>query len=277
MLHNLSIQKVDANKFIAPVQKLSNCWFNAMFVCFFLSDKGRKFFRFFRQLMITGKHVDGKPIKSERIAEALFLLNMCVEASLNREEVSDNANMALTMDTNFIISTIYKNLPLTIRKENDMPNVGQAYNPLEFYIGIMKYLNNQSINLQEIGISTLNRIRNKTVSKVPHVYVTSVHFSESKENNNIPKSFTVKRDGKKYNFKLDSAVIMDTQKTHFCALLTCNGVQKGFDGASLKRINDFKWLHLLNTDNKWTFEGSSTNWNFKNSYQLLFYYRTNLN
>ena len=277
MLHNLSIQKVDADKFIAPMQKLSNCWFNTMFVCFFLSDKGRKFFRFFRQLMITGKHVDGETIKSERIAEALFLLNMCIEASFNREELSDSTNMALTMDTNFIISTIYKNLPLTIRKENDMPDVGKAYNPLEFYIGIMKYLNNQSINLQEVSISTINRIRNNTVSKVPHVYVVHVHFSESSQKNDIPKTFIVKRDGKKYNYKLDSVVIMDTQKTHFGALLTCNGVQKGFDGASFKRINDFKWLQLLNTDRNWTFEGSSATWNFKNSYQLLFYYRTNLN
>ena len=277
MLHNLSIKKVDASKFIAPLQKHSNCWFNAMFVCFFLSDKGRKFFRFFRQLMITGKYVDGKAIKSDRIAEALFLLNLCVEASFNREEVSDNSNMALTMDTNFIISTIYKHLPLAMRNENEMPDVGNEFNPLEYYIGIMNYLNNRSINLQEIAVDTLKRIRNRSVSKVPHIYVASVQFSESTQKNDIPKTFIVKHDGKKYKYKLDSAVVMDTMRNHFCALLTCNGVQKGFDGASFKRINDFKWLPLLNMDKNWTFEGSSNTWNFKDSYQLLFYYRTNIN
>ena len=187
MLHNLSIKDVDASKFIAPLQKRSNCWFNAMFVCFFLSDKGRKFFRFFRQLMITGKHVDGKAIKSERIAEALFLLNLCVEASFNREELSDDSNLALTMDTNFIISTIYKHLPLAIRNEHEMPDVGKEFNPLEYYVGIMNYLNNRSINLQEIAVDTLKRIRNRSVSKAPHIYAASVQFSESTQKNDIPK------------------------------------------------------------------------------------------
>ena len=29
-----------------PIQKNSNCWFNALFAIFFISDKGRKFLDF---------------------------------------------------------------------------------------------------------------------------------------------------------------------------------------------------------------------------------------
>ena len=47
-LNNLKASKhLDPEKFIAPKQLLGNCWFNTMFVTFFFSDKGRKFFRFF--------------------------------------------------------------------------------------------------------------------------------------------------------------------------------------------------------------------------------------
>lgn len=48
LLHTLSANKhIDLNKIIPPIQSQSNCWFNAMFVTFFVSDKGRKFFHFF--------------------------------------------------------------------------------------------------------------------------------------------------------------------------------------------------------------------------------------
>ena len=68
LLHNLSANKhVDPEKVVPPRQLQGNCWFNSMFVNFFVSDKGRKFFHFFRHLMIEGKQkmVHIFPIKSE--------------------------------------------------------------------------------------------------------------------------------------------------------------------------------------------------------------------
>ena len=45
LLNNLTATKhLNVNKFIPPKQIYSNCWFNTMFVNFFYSDKGRKFF-----------------------------------------------------------------------------------------------------------------------------------------------------------------------------------------------------------------------------------------
>ena len=42
LLHNLAANKhIDPKKVIPPIQSHSNCWFNAMFVTFFVSDKGR--------------------------------------------------------------------------------------------------------------------------------------------------------------------------------------------------------------------------------------------
>ena len=54
----------------------------------------------------------------------------------------------------------------------------------------------------------------------------------------------------------------------------------GFDGESFSRISKMNWKHLINKNQEWTFEGSvwqgtkiQIKWNFRNGYQLLFYYR----
>ena len=80
LLKNLAASKhIDASKIITPVQSLGNCWFNTMFVTLFVSDKGRKFFHFFRQLMINGKKANGKSIPKE-LRNGFALLNYAVDA-----------------------------------------------------------------------------------------------------------------------------------------------------------------------------------------------------
>ena len=100
LLKNLQASKhLDCEKFIAPKQYKSNCWFNTMFVTFFHSDKGRKFFRFFRQLMISGEKINGEKIPQD-LAEVFFTLNKIIEAGYNQD---NNANKKLiyTFDTNY--------------------------------------------------------------------------------------------------------------------------------------------------------------------------------
>jgi hypothetical protein len=47
LLQNLRADKhIIPKNVVPPIQMQSNCWFNAMFVTFFVSDKGRKFFHF---------------------------------------------------------------------------------------------------------------------------------------------------------------------------------------------------------------------------------------
>ena len=80
LLQNLSANKhINPKTIVPPVQSLGNCWFNTMFVTLFVSDKGRKFFHFFRQLMIEGEQSNGKTIP-KKLKNALALLNYAADA-----------------------------------------------------------------------------------------------------------------------------------------------------------------------------------------------------
>jgi hypothetical protein len=80
-------------------------------------------------------------------------------------------------------------------------------------------------------------------------------------------------------YRLDSAVIRNTKQHHFCATITCEKKEMGYDGLSFHRLVEMKWKHMINQDTKWSFEGSKNDngdqieWNFKKGYQLLLYYR----
>ena len=115
------------SKIIPPKQIDGNCWFNVMFVIFFISDKGRKFFHFFRQFMIEGKDVLGKPIP-EGLKDAFALLNYGVELSLS------GSKYAVNVDTNYIILEIYDNIPNEYK--TNVPDEGDAGNPIFYYNAI---------------------------------------------------------------------------------------------------------------------------------------------
>jgi hypothetical protein len=93
--------------------------------------------------------------------------------------------------------------------------------------------------------------------------------------NYIKNSFKV-NEGK---YEIDSAVVRDTTKQHFCATITCEGHEMGYDGLSFHRLVPMKWKDYLNSNINWQFEGtkdydgSPLEWNFTKSYQLLMYYR----
>ena len=112
-----------------------------MFVTFFVSDKGRKFFHFFRQLMIEGKLQDGSLIP-KNLRDAFALLNFGVDACLTGNEY------AYKLDTNSIIHLIYKNIPKSKKKKLPyIVDVNNAGNPIYYYKNIIEYLNNDSIEM----------------------------------------------------------------------------------------------------------------------------------
>ena len=85
-------------------------------------------------------------------------------------------------------------------------------------------------------------------------------------------------DGRK--FALDSAIVRDTENRHFCCVMNYDKKECGFDGVSFRRLSPFSWKDYLNKNEEWTFEGSNWSdgsgnikWNFKNGYQILFYYK----
>lgn len=302
MLTNLSASKtLDCSKVVSPLQVQTNCWFNAMYMIFFVSDKGRKFFRFLRQLMIEGKQENGTQIKPPRLAQAFFLFNAYIESSYNLDD-SAKTIMAEGMDTNIVIDAIYKSIPKKYKADSGFRKPGQYGNPFNYYESMIAYLSNNSLTVMEN-----DAVYNHLAFFEPHhsyygeynmpdVIVVKTYDDENKKNTFVAQSDSVKTrqlsftriyageqpipkgKPKEAKYVLDSAVVRSTNKQHFCAVLTCNGIQLGFDGASLVRLGNLSWKDYLNNKVSWTFENNlgwkdKLRWNFHSCYQQLYYYR----
>ena len=265
---------VTISKIIPPKQIDGNCWFNVMFVMFFVSDKGRKFFHFFRQLMIEGKDISGKPIP-EGLKDAFALLNYGVELALT------GSKYALTADTNFIIVEIFNNIPdeykyNKISRHKDVPDELDAGNPIDYYNAIMNYLNVNSVSMMEQvltpdwQITLANKIKN--MPKPPHIIIMPVY--QDGITNKLTK-FKINN----IKYMIDSASVINDKREHFSCCLTCEGKEMAFDGMSAHRIVPMQWKKNLNKNIGWGFEGSVNKgvplvWNFQTCYQQLIYYRT---
>jgi len=281
LLKNLSANKhIDINKIVPPVQSQSNCWFNTMFVTLFVSDKGRKFFHFFRQLMIEGIQANGQTIPNE-LRNGFALLNYAIESCLTGNKY------AYILDTNAIIRNIYNVIPESYKEKLPyITNVDEAGNPMRYYGSIIYYLHNKSIQFSFIKEANdkwkemvLNNITKQ--SHLPHFIVLEIYDGEKKtagvsgKTTNKPRSFNV--SGAKYS--LDSCVIRDISQQHFCATLTCENKEMAYDGMSYHRIVPMSWKKYINSDFTWQFEGSNDydgtplKWNFMHGYQMLIYYR----
>ena len=281
LLKNLAANKhIQLTKIVPPIQALGNCWFNTMFVTLFVSDKGRKFFHFFRQMMIEGKRVDGSSIP-KKLRNGLALLNYAIEACLQGTE------FAYEMDTNVIIKEIFKNIP-SVYKDNlpYITNIKDAGNPIRYYGSLIYYLHDKSIQLAFISSATdqwkeqtIERLNKDALSNAskPHIIILEFFDDQSKTVTNKPLKFSVKNT----KYVLDSCIVRNTKAHHFCSLLTCEKKELAYDGMSFHRLVPFSWKRLINTDFVWKFEGSTDNkdtpleWNFKNGYQMLVYYRAN--
>jgi hypothetical protein len=253
-----------------------------MFAALFISDKGRKFFHYFRQLMIEGKQADGSLIPPG-LRNAFALLNFAVESSLT------GSRYAYEMDTNNIIQQIYSAIPDEYHRQ--MPYVvktGEASNPLKYYISIINYLHNNALKIMFINDVKKNpswkhRVKNELLggTESPHIIVLEIFDGPdetpgySGEITNKELEFTL-GDAK---YQLDSCIVRDIQQQHFCATLMAEGDEIAYDGMSFHRIVPMKWRKMLNTRDKWHFEGSTNydktflKWSFLHGYQMLIYYR----
>jgi hypothetical protein len=276
LLKNLAANKhVNPAKIITPVQSLGNCWFNTMFVCLFISDKGRKFFHFFRQLMIEGQQADGQSVP-DKLRNGFALLNYAIDACLTGND------FAYTIDTNAIINEIYEAIPNSYKEKlSYITPIREAGNPIRYYGSLIYYLNNKSLNLLFVSAATrewktmiTDNIRKKQIDN-PHLIVLEFFDDESNNVTNKPTHFTV--NNKKY--MLDSCIIRDTGRQHFSSLLTCERKEMAYDGMSFHRLVNMDWKKNINTNYSWRFEGSKNasgsplEWNFLNGYQMLIYYR----
>ena len=303
LMDNLRSSKhLDCKYFIAPKQYQANCWFNTMFVTLWFSDKGRKFFRFLRQLMIQGEKINGEKIPPE-LARVFFVFNMIIEASYNQpfsilnklsRENSENSKMVNSetrnsfikdFDTNFFIQQLHE---ILMKRRMRVYKQGESGNPLEYYKSIIRYLNYDAVNIVNIDIENsasnnnivrevkkelrnYHRSNTKSMSmSTPEIIVIEIMEDMSRKIRNRPQKIHFSPF---ISYEIDSCIVRDTEGQHFSSLLTCNGEEMSFDGASYSRLNNFKWKHHLNSEREWGFEGHNLRWSFRNSYQMLFYYR----
>ena len=299
LLKNLSANKhVNPANIVPPIQSQGNCWFNAMFVMFFVSDKGRKFFHFFRQLMIEGRQRDGSVIP-ENIRNAFALLNFGIDACLTGNK------FAYEFDTNSIIHQLFYSIPKKYRTDY-VVDVKQASNPILYYTSIINYLN-QGTKVQaplarpsgealprtpplsgfapvskKVDMLVLRKTKAdwkeqalryiRSSAHLPHVIVLEIFDDDAATFDRKPVSFQI--DNSLY--KIDSATIRDTTKQHFCSTITCETREMAYDGMSFHRLVPLVWKDKLNTDSNWQFAGTDEKlvWNFTKCYQMLLYYRS---
>jgi hypothetical protein len=305
LLHNLKSSKhLDVSRFIPPVQLLSNCWFNTMFVTFFFSDKGRKFFRFFRELMITGRKLDSTLIPSN-IAKLFFILNLFIEASYNQTSKSHElfkTMNALTdkLNTNFFIYHIYQiinNKPNSINpnilfnnnnKLYDIPNIKDAGNPLTYYESILKYLNYDTLKFMKqtfTSNSNVKEIITKKFQSLSNIIPDIIIIEDFQSTCTYETSYTLMSTSSEViNYVLDSIIITNKDhfdpaaNSHFVSLLTVNSQEYKFDGSSLSKLQRFNWKKMINTNKNWNFKENPKyvpeRYNFTKGYKIMFYYRT---
>tara|TARA_B110000211_G_scaffold234646_1_gene305331 strand:+ start:4522 stop:5952 length:1431 start_codon:yes stop_codon:yes gene_type:complete len=284
MLDNLLSKKpIDCTTVTAPKQFKSNCWFNSFFMVFFISDMGRKFNRWLREAMITGKLADGRSVKKV-LRRPLFVLNKYINASLRSSY--DTTNFADLMDTNNIIEMVFSAVGRRINNaalKTVIAPVDVPSNPLRFYKALYYELGGELMKwLQIRGRDStsikreFDRCKHEKIAKI--VYL-EIHDNESKSFKK-PRQFVIKKkepNGYTYNYTytLDSAVLRNTAKHHFSAYITCNGKDYGFDGESFSRMQPFNWKTKLNRNSQWRFADQyDTYFNFTKGYQLLIYYIT---
>jgi len=264
LLNKLSANKhLQMNKIITPKQYSSNCWFNVMFVLLFISDKGRQFFHFFRNLMILGKLINHDKIPLN-LRNGFALLNYNIEACL-----TGNKYAMTRMNTNDIIDILYKNIT-----HKDIYKKGNAGNPFNYYQALVEYLSIHSICMAKYSTSE-SMSMNFTFSIAPHVIILQYPIDSFSYSHKKVLQFQVKE----YLYELDSAAIIDNDRNHFCGLLMCNKEEYGYDGMSYSRLKKIQWKKLLNKSINFSFKGSTDidgktiQWNFMKGYQMLVYYR----
>jgi hypothetical protein len=275
LLHNLAANKhIDPKKLITPKQYDANCWFNVMFVTYFISDKGRHFFHFLRHLMITGTQANGTPLDPE-LWKTFSLLNYFVDISAKGDPMAKNIN------TNAIILKLYH---IIKHKNKTVYKTSQAGNPVIYYNSIIDYLNNQDISIlhvycdpdwkQSIQVQ-LTRFLTHTKGKMPHVILLEFSSTVSKS---VEKDRSTELQLNRNRYRLDAACIIDVEREHFSSCLTLEKEDYMYDGMSNHRLIKKPWKNLLNSKVEWSFAGSTNlnrtlkKWCFLNGYHVLFYY-----
>jgi hypothetical protein len=271
----LSNKKIKPTDIIGPKQMDANCWFNTFVTSYFISDKGRKFSKPLRKLMITGKKMDGSNIDTD-LRWPMFLLNLYIELFLTGK-ANSFSTQTNNLNTNQIIKSIYNQIGLL----EDIEDVGDAGNPVMFYKALIGYLNREGeqvssenslfLRIWDFDIDAIDEIKDLGKSGydigAQHMIIIQ---SDEKNKKKTPLQFSI---GKKV-YKLDSVILRDTRGAHFSSYLHLNKKSYYFDGENEPTIVPFNWKGYLNTNKYWKTSKLNTKFNFQKGYGLYIYYRT---
>jgi hypothetical protein len=262
---------LNPDRLIFPMQRYTNCWFNTMFVCFFVSDKGMKFMRFFRHMMIEGKLLNGKSIEPKSLRDTFLLFNAMIEACYNQGLFQNEYSLAL--NTNNIIFHIYNSIP----KTQGIYNVNEYGNPYTYYKRLIQYLEAEPVSVKMIRYAsshTITKFFNSTNSTLRFVanVLPDIIIVRLTENDSFQhKPFIVQYSNVTY--RLDSVICRDVKHTHFCCGITCNQEYYIYDGSAFSKLKQRAWPTWLNQDYNWKTDANSSSWNFMRGYLMLYYYR----
>ena len=147
----LSNAPIDCSVVRGPNQYFSNCWFNTFFMVFFISDKGRRTFRYVRNAMITGEfpptHKKVKKLVPRPYRKGLFYLNALIQNSLH-------GALPKLYDTNSVVKAL-NSASSRVGGKAIFPKLKQYSNPLTFYLKLINALE---------GTNTTNRVKLATVN-----------------------------------------------------------------------------------------------------------------
>jgi hypothetical protein len=295
---------INPDKIILPVQNDNQnqfaCWFNSLFAVLFVSDKGRKFFHFFRQLMIEGIQSNGEPIKPKLLKDAFALFNYGIELCL-----SGNSN-AYQLNNLEIIQNIYDSIYDTAREDLNQSShfyINKRYItpaltfgwPIYYILTILKYLNNNDLKILFIPIEQyhilLHSLKNVDNTDYPDIIFLQILQREAHRFN---KKEIITINSEIY-YTLDSVIV--STSGHIVSCITCEKKQycyddssnfsnpESFDSETPQTLLQMNWKKLINKNQNLEFPNSETNsepnsepnsvinHNFKQSEQILIYYR----
>ena len=249
--HNL----IKYTDLLGPRQSMRNCWFNVGLMIHYVSDNGRKYNKYLRQIMITGKLPNINPLP-HRFHKTLFLLNIVIESILNGDPFS------YIINTNAIIKRIHNDIP----NKHKIYNVDENGNPFHYQMALLNYIH---------GVK--NRFFNGNVIYANPTQINSLNnhtlWVKLYDMNNVNNKQLTLSNTYGYTFTLDAVLLRDCSKNHFCCFITINGIGYSYDGDSIPSIKQFDWKKYINKNVN--IHISSTNkhiWNFMKGYQVLVYY-----
>lgn len=266
-------RRVNTSKVILPKQSKSNCWFNVLFITYFVSEKGRMFTKPLRLDIINNKFSDvtNKQKHTKELNHALFMLNIAIDACLSGSFLSQ------TLDTNDIITAVYENIDAA--DKSWCHKCGDFGNSLAYYTGIMEYLYRDD----DYPISAMYKMnfdfkQNVEVqTALPHIYIIRIMDDDSKKISKKKNEIDIisSLNNQTGTYRLDSICIRDTRKEHVGCLFTLNKQGFFFDGDANKRHIPMNWKNnkFLNSKREFAVDRKSAHFSLRNGYQILYYYR----